>query len=123
MVAQANQHDTVTTRATPRATKQRQLLARRSKLLQVLEMQEELRDEMKGALQPMQRAALISAWDKLEERLRILRNKPLPGSLSHEKRLPRGATRKAAQLSALASYATEPGRPMPDASQDQGPGA
>lgn len=31
-------------------------------------------------------ASLISAWDKLEDRVRILRNKPLPGSLVHEKR-------------------------------------
>jgi len=29
------------------------------------------------------KARLVVAWDKLEDRKRILRNKPLPGSLSH----------------------------------------
>ena len=86
MVASANasQDASITARGVQNASKQRRLLARRSKLLQILEMQEDLKKDMQGA-SPIHKSALISAWDKLEERLRILRGKPLPGSLVHDK--------------------------------------
>lgn len=70
-----------------RADYTRQRASRRSKLTQCLEMQERLEKRILDLSLPDEKlASLISAWDKLEDRVRILRNKPLPGSLVHEKR-------------------------------------
>jgi hypothetical protein len=79
-------------------------LSRRSKLSQCLEMQEELRLAVLDPLFPREKkAAMVAAWDKLEDRIRILRDKPLPGSLSHEKVKTNVTARRIAALSALAS--------------------
>lgn len=43
---------------------------------------------------PAARAQLARAWDTLEERKRILRNRPLPGSLKPE---PKSKTKRKAQ--------------------------
>jgi hypothetical protein len=79
-------------------------LSRRSKLSQCLEMQEELRLAVLDPAFPREKkAAMVAAWDKLEDRIRILRDKPLPGSLSHEKVKTNVTARRIAALSALAS--------------------
>jgi hypothetical protein len=43
----------------------------------------------KEGVEPRDLAQLSRAWDCLEERKRILRNRPLPGSLKPEKPVPR----------------------------------
>lgn len=74
---------------------------RRLALTQLLEMQSVLHaDSINLELDPKSRAACACAWDKLEERKRILRNRPLPGSLKPE------AKSKASKPSII--------RPLPD---------
>lgn len=52
-----------------------------TKLTQLLDMQEvAYRDIMAAETDPHQKAALIRAWDVLEERIRILRGKTKAGS-------------------------------------------
>lgn len=41
-------------------------------------------DALSVRTDPMTRCSLVKAWDVLEERKRILRNKPLPGSLNQK---------------------------------------
>jgi hypothetical protein len=103
MVANATD-PSVSAHGRQRADKTRHLLSRKSKKLQVLEMQEDLRHELARAESPIHKAALVSAWDKLEDRLRILQGKPLPGSLVHDK-VRVGKQRRALALSTYAPVA------------------
>ena len=59
---------------------------RRNSLRQALQIQQRVFDEgMKSGVTPGALAQLARAWDILEERKRILRGRPLPGSLKPEK--------------------------------------
>ena len=63
---------------------------RRTALRQALELQERVFAEgIKLEVKPMELAQLARAWDCLEDRKRILRGRPLPGSLKPEKQKPR----------------------------------
>jgi hypothetical protein len=94
-------------------------LSRRSKLSQCLEMQEELRLAVLDPLFPREKkAAMVAAWDKLEDRIRILRDKPLPGSLSHEKVKTNVTARRIAALSTLASTVSADESASDDASDE-----
>lgn len=55
---------------------------RRKSLHQALDIQRLVYDTIRGSnVRPADLASLARAWDILEERKRILRGKPLPGSL------------------------------------------
>jgi hypothetical protein len=59
---------------------------RRHALRQALQIQERVYEEsLKSGVKPSDLAQLARAWDCLEERKRILRGRPLPGSLKPEK--------------------------------------
>ena len=59
---------------------------RRCALRQALQIQERVFEEsLKSGVKPSDLAHLARAWDCLEERKRILRGRPLPGSLKPEK--------------------------------------
>jgi len=49
-------------------------------------------------------ATLVKAWETAQERIRIHKGKPLPGSLVHEK-IKRVSAKKQSVLSSLATYA------------------
>lgn len=71
---------------------------RRTALRQALELQERVFAEgIKLEVKPMELAQLARAWDCLEDRKRIIRGHPLPGSLKPEKRQSRGADQKAVE--------------------------
>jgi len=54
-------------------------------LIQLVDMQRICYvDSLKPDIKPMERAALARAWTDLEEQKRIIRGKPLPGSLRPE---------------------------------------
>ncbi len=68
-------------------------------------------------------ATLIKAWETAQERIRIHKGKPLPGSLSHEKvKQPRRASAKLSALSALADELSEP-RPAAEQPSEPAPDA
>jgi len=72
-----------------------------------IEMQKVLmRDILSPSTTGVVRVRLIDAWDKLEDRKRILRNKPLPGSLVHDKVRP-GKRQRQLGESMLASMVAE----------------
>jgi hypothetical protein len=55
---------------------------KRNSLRQAIQLQQRVFEESnKPGVKPIELAQLARAWDCLEERKRILRNKPLPGSL------------------------------------------
>ena len=59
---------------------------RRGALIQILNMQQTLHKMTTAeGVKPMELASCARAWCELEERKRILRGKPLPGSLKPEK--------------------------------------
>jgi hypothetical protein len=63
---------------------------RRNALRQALQLQQRVFDEgIKPGVTPVALAQLARAWDTLEERKRILRGRPLPGSLKPEKPKPK----------------------------------
>jgi len=69
-------------------------------------MQADLKRAMLATTKPNEKARLAEAWDALEERKRILRGKPLPGSLTHEK-VKRRARMQHQPVSALAEQVDE----------------
>jgi hypothetical protein len=99
---------TVSEECTDRASKRRTLLAQRSKVLQALEMQEDLREQLLTTQNPLHKAALVGAWDKLEDRIRILRGKPLPGALKPELKQRRAQRTLGSALSAYQSAPSAP---------------
>lgn len=85
-------------------------LGRRSKVAQCLEMQAVLKDAvLDPKVSVKDKASLASAWDRLEDRIRILRDKPLPGSYSHEKI--KRAKHQLGGLSGLSSLALDAAEP------------
>lgn len=75
------------TGAHPDGIKATQMLQNRGKTLQILEMQQVLKDDvLNKKLKPLERASCARSWDLLEERLRIRAGKPLPGHLQPEER-------------------------------------
>ena len=59
---------------------------RRIALRQALQLQQRVFDEgIKPGVKPLELAQLARAWDCLEDRKRIIRGRPLPGSLKPEK--------------------------------------
>ena len=63
---------------------------KRNSLRQALQLQQRVFEEgTKPGVEPRDLAQLARAWDCLEDRKRILRNRPLPGSLKPEKVKPR----------------------------------
>jgi len=63
---------------------------KRHALRQALQLQQCVFEEgIKPGVKPVELAQLARAWDCLEERKRILRGRPLPGSLKPEKTKPR----------------------------------
>lgn len=59
---------------------------KRNALRQALQLQQRVFEEgVKAGVKPVELAQLSRAWDVLEERKRILRGRPLPGSLKPEK--------------------------------------
>lgn len=65
---------------------------RRGAVLQLLDMQRFLvADALNPDTTPAARAQVARAWEVLEERKRILRGRPLPGSLRPEKAKPKHA--------------------------------
>jgi hypothetical protein len=59
---------------------------RRIAIRQALQIQQRVFEEsLKSGVKPSDLAQLARAWDCLEERKRILRGRPLPGSLKPEK--------------------------------------
>jgi hypothetical protein len=63
---------------------------KRTSLRCLLELQRNvLSAATKEGVKPRELAQLAGAWVRLEERKRILRNRPLPGSLKPEKPMPR----------------------------------
>jgi hypothetical protein len=79
----------LSTRFTPSTAsaqaKSRRRQGKRARLTQLRDMQDVLfADAMNPEATPKDRATSACAWDKLEERIRILSMKPLPGSLKPE---------------------------------------
>jgi hypothetical protein len=72
--------------------------------MQAVIMQDILNPDTPKALRPR----LVEAWDKLEDRKRVLRNRPLPGSLVHEKQTRMRTERK---LGASVLYPSAPSAP------------
>jgi hypothetical protein len=59
---------------------------KRNALRQALQLQQRVYEEgIKKGIRPIELAQLARAWDVLEDRKRILRGRPLPGSLKPEK--------------------------------------
>lgn len=71
---------------------------RRNSLRQALQLQQRVFEEaVKPGVKPLECAQLVRAWDCLEDRKRVLRGKPLPGSYKPEAPKP-----KRSQLNAFA---------------------
>jgi hypothetical protein len=84
-------------------------LSKRSKVAQCLEMQEKLKEDIfDPSTSKSQRALLIKAWDTLEERIRVLKGLPLPGSRKPEPE--RRRVGKAGSMLALAGQAGQADR-------------
>lgn len=81
------------------------LNAKWSKLRQCLEAQKVIYSDLVSPLtEPKERCNLTRAWDILEERIRILRGKPLPGALKPESK----SKRKPAAMHVLEPIAEPP---------------
>ena len=74
-------------------------LSRASKVRQILELQQVLYNTtVDEQTKPLERASCARAWEVLEERLRILRGKPLPGQLQPGERPKRSGRRRIAAM-------------------------
>lgn len=90
-------------KSTGRTTQARD--AKRNKVRQCLAMQDITRsDILAPETSPMERAALIRAWDVLEDRIRILRGKIKPGNRNVSVREEMPSRKKVAILSSMAPY-------------------